>query len=68
MAENLEMLRRDGTMSRVGKCANCGKELKSGEEKKMIDFQETDCMGNPKPFKLCQSCYDFLLEEQYIEA
>lgn len=48
-------------------CANCGKELDLCEGKKMIDFQETDCEGKPKEFKLCKDCYDFLLEEQYIE-
>lgn len=55
-------------MSRIGICKECGKELKiEDESKSMIDFQEDDCHGNPKKFKLCKPCYDYLLEEQYIE-
>ena len=54
-------------MSRAGKCAECGKELTYCDRKKMRDYQETNCCGDPKTFYLCDDCYDYLLEEQYIE-
>lgn len=46
---------------RIGKCVECGKELKNGEYMKIWDFQDE------KEVKLCNICYDYGVREGDIE-
>jgi len=61
-------LRESEKMSRIGICKECGKELKIEDNAHTLkDYQNEGWPGLPQTFKLCDTCYDYLLKEQYIE-